>query len=244
MGSTSTRSTSTSTSTTSTPGEGNGGTGGRLHRYLSGAERKFGAEPGLTRHVLVLVGSALTVAMLVVGVCWMAWSFAAGVPETPPSTERPTSAPARPAPRPPVREPWTAGDVFHGDVYFAVKQTRLSAEAVTVLQDTAARIREDGGTWRVLVQGHADAQGQPQYNLALAQRRAEAVREFLVELGLPAAEVRAVTVSQAGAFCDDPTPACQQLNRRVHLEARRMVQASAPDGETVADAAIFRGEDR
>ena len=230
---------------TNTPAESKTGTSGPLHRYLAGPERSGGGmEPGLARHVLVLVGGALTVAMLVVGVCWMAWSFAASVPETPTPTEGPTSTPARPDSRPLVREPLTASGVFHGDVYFAVKQTRLSAEAVAVLQDTAARIREDGGTWRVLVQGHADAQGQPQYNLALALRRAEAVRQFLVELGLPGTDIRAVTVSQAGAFCDDPTPTCQQLNRRVHLEARRMVQASAPAAETVAGAAIFRAEDR
>lgn len=199
-------------------------------------------EPGLARDVIILVATSLAMAALVVSACWVAWSFGAAPSEPPPST---APRPELPAPRPTgLRVRTAATEAIHVDVFFGVKQTRLSAEAVAVLQDTAARIREEGGTWRVLVQGHADGQGAASYNLALAQRRAEAVRQFLVELGLAGDDIRVVTIGQAGTLCDDSTPACQQINRRVHLEVRRMVQASTPRAGTAPAGEIFREEGR
>lgn len=216
-----------------------------MHRYLARSERRLPAISvrGIVRQVVVLVGTWLVVAGLVVGVCWMAWSFAAGAPEPPVATP---PRPSPPAPMPQAPRIRTAeAEVVHTDVFFGVKQTRLSADAVAVLQDTAAYIREEGGTWRLLVQGHADGQGAASYNLALAERRADAVRQFLVELGLRGDDIRVVTIGQAGALCDDATPTCQQLNRRVHLEARRMPQAvTPPAAESVPPARLFGEEGR
>src|SRR2546427_3059738 len=67
-----------------------------------------------------------------------------------------------------------------------------------------------------------DRQGPPEYNKVLAQRRAEAVKQFLVDLGAPEASVKIVTIGQDGALCDDPSNECQQLNRRVHVEIRKL----------------------
>ena len=232
------------TTSTSTGTESGAAKDGPTHRDLAGSERWSGRarERGLAGHIVMLAGSALAAALLVVGACWMAWSFAAAVPE-PPASSAPRPDPTAPSPRGP-RIRTASPDAIHTDVFFGVKQTRLSADAVAVLQDTAARIREEGGTWRALVQGHADGQGAAAYNLALAQRRAEAVRQFLVELGLSADDIRVVTIGQAGALCDDASPACQQLNRRVHLEVRRMAQASAPAARAVPAAPILGEEER
>jgi outer membrane protein OmpA-like peptidoglycan-associated protein len=114
-------------------------------------------------------------------------------------------------------------EVVHTDVYFDFKSARLRADAVRVLQQTAAVV-DRTGAWVVLVQGHADRQGPAEYNKVLAQRRAEAVKQFLVELGVPDASVKVVTVGQDGALCDDPSTECQQINRRVHVEIRKLAQ--------------------
>jgi outer membrane protein OmpA-like peptidoglycan-associated protein len=121
-----------------------------------------------------------------------------------------------------------AGPVHHADVYFDFRSTRLRADAVRVLQDTVA-LMDTRDPWALLVQGHADHHGPAEYNRVLAERRADVVKRFLVELGVPDSSIRVVTIGQAGALCDDPTPECQQLNRRVHIEARRLpgVPASA-----------------
>jgi outer membrane protein OmpA-like peptidoglycan-associated protein len=131
------------------------------------------------------------------------------------------------------------GDVVHADLYFDVKSTRLRADAVRILQEQAARM--DGGTgWTVLVQGYADRRGAAEYNRLLAQRRADAVKRFLSELGVPDGSMHTVTIGPDGALCDDPSPECQQLNRRVHLEIRKLGPAAAAVPVTVGREDLFQ----
>jgi outer membrane protein OmpA-like peptidoglycan-associated protein len=145
---------------------------------------------------------------------------------------QPAAAPAAtatPATRPRTATPApTQGEVIHTDVYFDFKSTRLRADAVRILQDEAARL-EHASAWGVLVQGYADRQGPPEYNRMLAQRRAESVKQFLVELGVPEPSIKVVTIGQEGALCDDASPECRQLNRRVHLEIRKLTRAAAAE---------------
>ena len=115
----------------------------------------------------------------------------------------------------------TDAEVVHTDIYFDFKSARVRADAARILQETAAVV-DRTSAWMVLVQGHADRQGPPEYNKVLAQRRAEAVKQFLVELGVPDASVKVVTIGQDGALCDDPSKECQQINRRVHVEIRKL----------------------
>jgi len=142
----------------------------------------------------------------------------------------PSTAPAAvptPAPRPRTVAPSPiTGEVIHADVYFDFKSTRLRADAVRLLQDKAA-LMEDAGTWAVLVQGYADRQGPAEYNRLLAERRATVVKQFLVELGVAEPSIKVVTIGQEGALCDEPSTECQQLNRRVHLEIRKLTRAAA-----------------
>jgi outer membrane protein OmpA-like peptidoglycan-associated protein len=77
------------------------------------------------------------------------------------------------------------------------------------------------------VQGYADRQGPAGYNRHLAERRATTVKQFLVELGVPETSIRVVTIGPEGALCEEPTAECMQLNRRVHLEVRKLTRAAA-----------------
>jgi outer membrane protein OmpA-like peptidoglycan-associated protein len=145
------------------------------------------------------------------------------------AASEPREAPAHvrvAAPAPRVSEVAHAADVIHTDVYFDFKSVRLRADAVRVLQEQAA-LMDRGGAWGVLIQGYADRQGPAEYNKALARQRAEAVKQFLVELGIPETSVKTVTVGQDGVLCDEPSPECQQLNRRVHIEMRKLAKAAA-----------------
>ena len=141
--------------------------------------------------------------------------------------------------------PMTAdGDVIHTDVYFDFKSTRLRADTVRLLQDKAA-LMERSSTWAVLVQGYADRQGPAEYNKRLAGQRADAVRQFLVELGVPESSVKVVTIGSEGALCDEPSKECQQLNRRVHLEIRKMTRAAAvPMRPDLAVGDVLQTSDR
>ena len=207
-----------------------------MHRYLAGSERRepppSAPAPSLMKDVAILFLSALALAGVGIGAYWSAWS--PGISAAQPAGRASGSVPAA-GPRPVAKPSAPASPIaaaVHADVFFDVNRSRLRADAVSTLQEHAARIREEGGTWRVLVQGYADGQGGAAYNLSLAQRRAEAVRQFLVELGVPEAAIRVLTIGQGGTLCEEATPECQQLNRRVHLEMRRL--APTPAGPAAA----------
>jgi len=177
---------------------------------------------GSGREIALLVGVLLLVAAGTVVTYWIRSQSAEA------ANQAATPAPAQtPAPRPRTVAPGpTEAEVIHADVYFDFKSTRLSAGAVRLLQDKAALL-EHASTWAVLVQGYADRQGPAEYNRTLAQRRATAVKQFLVELGVPEASIKVVTIGQEGSLCDEPSTECQQLNRRVHLEMRKLTRAAA-----------------
>jgi len=111
--------------------------------------------------------------------------------------------------------------VIHADIYFDFKSVRLRADAARMLHDRAS-VMTRTETWAVLVTGYTDRQGPALYNKTLALRRADAVKQFLLELGVPESSIKVVALGPEGALCDDPGKECQQLNRRAHLEIRRL----------------------
>ena len=175
---------------------------------------------GSGKEIALLVGVLMLVAAATLGTYWvrMQGAEASGKTATTPTETRTRTA----APAPTV----TDRDVVHLDVYFDFKSIRLKADTVRLLQDKAA-LMDRGSAWAVLVQGYADSQGPAEYNKRLAQQRADAVRQFLVELGVDEASIKTVTIGQEGTLCGEPTRECQQLNRRVHLEIRKMGSKAA-----------------
>ena len=192
-----------------------------------------GKPTGSGKEIALLVGVLMLVVAGTIGTYWVRTQGAEASGKTAAATPTETSRPRVSAPAPTA----TDGEVVHADVYFDFKSTRLRADAARMLQDKAA-LMERTSTWAVLVQGYADRQGPAEYNKRLAQQRAEAVRQFLVELGVSETTVKTVTIGQDGALCDEPSKECQQLNRRVHLEIRRLARITAP----VRPAALRIGE--
>jgi peptidoglycan-associated lipoprotein len=129
------------------------------------------------------------------------------------------------------------GAVIHADIYFDFKSTRLRAEAAKMLQDKAATMTRTE-TWAVVVTGYADRQGPALYNKTLALRRADSVKQFLIELGVPESSVKVVALGPEAALCDDPGKECQQLNRRAHLEIRRLGPAATVSATPVSAAPL------
>ena len=192
-----------------------------------------GKPTGSGKEIALLVGVLMLVVAGTIGTYWVRTQGAEASGKTAAATPTETSRPRVSAPAPTA----TDGEVVHADVYFDFKSTRLRADAARMLQDKAA-LMDRTSTWAVMVQGYADRQGPAEYNKRLAQQRAEAVRQFLVELGVSETTVKTVTIGQDGALCDEPSKECQQLNRRVHLEIRRLARITAP----VRPAALRIGE--
>ena len=98
-------------------------------------------------------------------------------------------------------------------VFFAVDSSVLSFEAQNTLSNQAEWLNQNP-TLRVTIEGHADERGTRQYNLALSARRATAVRDYLVGLGVSSNRISTSPYGKERpvALCNDSS--CWSQNRR------------------------------
>jgi peptidoglycan-associated lipoprotein len=88
-------------------------------------------------------------------------------------------------------------------------------DARATLQANAAWL----GRWtstRITIEGHCDGRGTSEYNLALGERRANAVKEYLMSLGVAADRLIVVSKGEESPACFDEHESCWQQNRRGH----------------------------
>jgi peptidoglycan-associated lipoprotein len=104
-------------------------------------------------------------------------------------------------------------------VFFGFDRAVLTPESQAVLTQNAACIKEKAFT-RVTVEGNTDDRGTAEYNLQLGQRRAEASKKFLVNLGVPAKSLKVVSFGKERPVCTDATESCWQQNRRGDVVAQ------------------------
>ena len=67
---------------------------------------------------------------------------------------------------------------------------------------------------RFTIEGHADSRGTAEYNLALGERRANAVKDYLVGLGVATDRITAISKGKEQPVCTEENEACWQRNRR------------------------------
>jgi peptidoglycan-associated lipoprotein len=79
-----------------------------------------------------------------------------------------------------------------GRIHFEFDKYRLTDEAKEVLADNA-RVLKNNSKVRILIEGHCDERGTVEYNLALGERRAQAARDYLLELGIPASRISIIS---------------------------------------------------
>jgi len=156
-------------------------------------------------------------ALLLAGACTSRPEAVATAPPPAPPPAAPAPAPLPPAP-PPPRGPipgsvedfrTNVGDTVHfGYDAYAVQE----ADRAT-LQKQATWLAQYPNV-RVTVEGHADERGTREYNLALGARRANAVKEFLVSLGVSTARVDTISYGKERPMCTEANEACWGQNRR------------------------------
>ncbi len=112
-------------------------------------------------------------------------------------------------------------DSIHTDIYFEVGRKGLTDDAKAILA-TQADLAKNDSDLGILVQGYTDQQGSVSYNNKLGLMRAEKVKEFLVGLGVSDQVIKVVSLGKDGALCLDNSDVCRNMNRRVHLEIRKI----------------------
>jgi len=164
-------------------------------------------------------------------------------PAQPPVAEAPAPAPAPqpapprpPAPAPAAAEPepvptaaYPTGETRARidqllarieDAYFDYNKASLRPDAVKALQADATElgdIMKNYPGFKLVVEGHCDERGSAEYNVGLGAQRASAAKEFLVQSGIPAAQLATVSYGAERPVCTEHSEACWQRNRRVHF---------------------------
>ncbi|HEV1287127.1 MAG TPA: peptidoglycan-associated lipoprotein Pal [Bryobacteraceae bacterium] len=106
------------------------------------------------------------------------------------------------------------------DVYFDYDKNDIRADGRDTLTkdaDVIKRILAADPGFTIVIEGHCDERGSEEYNLALGDRRAIAVKEFLVQLGVPEDRLKTISFGKERPVCTDQDEACYQRNRRGHL---------------------------
>jgi peptidoglycan-associated lipoprotein len=149
-------------------------------------------------------------------------------PAAPAAPPAPPPPPAPPAPAPAPRA-LTEDEQFArksiddlnrerplGDVYFDLDNAVIKDEGRAALATNATWLKRWTST-RISIEGHCDERGTAEYNLGLGERRANAVKAHLVELGVPADRVVIVSKGKEAPFCSESNEACWKENRRGHF---------------------------
>ncbi len=99
-------------------------------------------------------------------------------------------------------------------VYFDFDRATIRPEDLALLDENAEWLK--GNQVLVLIEGHADERGTNEYNLALGERRAKAVRDHLVNKGVSADRINTVSYGEERPSCTDKGEACWKQNRRAN----------------------------
>jgi peptidoglycan-associated lipoprotein len=104
-------------------------------------------------------------------------------------------------------------------VYFDFDRSSIRADARPVLRSNGDQMRRAGAAVRI--EGHTDERGDEEYNLALGERRASAVKRYLENLGVDTSKMRTLSYGEAKPAVAGHTEEAWRYNRRVESHARR-----------------------
>ena len=102
------------------------------------------------------------------------------------------------------------------DIYFDYDKYDVSAAQQSSITASAQFLAAHPGI-KFSIEGHCDERGSTEYNLALGDNRANAVKTALVQAGIPGDRVRTISYGKEKPFCSESTEDCWQQNRRGHF---------------------------
>jgi outer membrane protein OmpA-like peptidoglycan-associated protein len=102
------------------------------------------------------------------------------------------------------------------DVYFDFDRSTLRPEALRLLDDAVTKLQANP-TRNIVIEGHTCSIGTAEYNLALGERRAASVRNYLTSRGVPAARLETRSYGEESPKFDNSREETRRLNRRAAL---------------------------
>ncbi len=185
--------------------------------------------------------------------CWRAgyWTPALAIaecdpdlvakPAEPAAEPAPPPAPAAepPAPPPPApvgpQKPAFEKFTFSAETLFAFDKADIRPDAAGILDDVVAKMNKYPEVELILVTGHTDRIGTSAYNQKLSDRRASAVRNYLVNKGVDGSRVQSV-----GRGESEPVVACGNVKGKDSGSNKALVQCLQPNRRVVIEIAVQR----
>lgn len=131
----------------------------------------------------------------------------------PPPAPRVAQAPPPPPPPPP---PVVKKKIVLRGVHFDFDKANIRSDSVPILREAATTLKENPSI-SVVVEGHTDSKGTEQYNQKLSVRRAQAVKDYLVKLGVAANRMTVRGKGESQPVASNDTEEGRAENRRVEL---------------------------
>ena len=145
--------------------------------------------------------------------------------------DEPAPATAPPPPPPPAPQSFM--------VFFDWDSAKLNPQATNVVGQAAAAYKTKGGA-RITATGHTDTSGSETYNMALSLRRANAVKDALVQQGVPATAIAVVGRGEQGLLVQTGPNVREPQNRRVEIVIAQTVAAAPMDDAAYCKALIAK----
>lgn len=106
------------------------------------------------------------------------------------------------------------------DVFFDYNKSAVRDDFRSILEKNASILKSDKSI-KVVIEGHCDERGTNEYNIGLGEKRAQAVKSYLVNLGVDAGRISVVSYGEEKPFCGERNEDCWQQNRRAHFVVKR-----------------------
>ncbi|MHB8880228.1 MAG: peptidoglycan-associated lipoprotein Pal [Thermodesulfovibrionales bacterium] len=107
-------------------------------------------------------------------------------------------------------------DNLFNDILFDYDRYEVKETAKPILREVSDWLSKHPEA-RVSIEGHCDERGTNEYNLALGDRRAKAVREFLLSMGVASKKTDTISYGEERPLCKERTADCWARNRRAHF---------------------------
>jgi peptidoglycan-associated lipoprotein len=106
------------------------------------------------------------------------------------------------------------------DVHFEFDRYEIRSAEESALKTNADWLRTNKN-YLVLIEGHSDERGTPEYNVALGERRAKMTQNYLVSHGIDSRRISIISYGKERQQCSESNEGCWAKNRRAHFRIKR-----------------------
>jgi len=107
--------------------------------------------------------------------------------------------------------------IFDGKIQFEKEKAEIKPESLALLQEITNQLKSLKNIISISIEGHTDSNGQAEYNLSLSKERAEAVKNYLIDQGVPKELILATGYGESKPISGNETEVGQEENRRVEF---------------------------